>query len=119
MLACSKNAASCAALNRKDTLPVTRRHDFGPWYSHAALLVVAPFLATFVLYGPVLFFRQVIRSGSRGWFVARVFFSIVFVAILLFGGLLLSGFYTESRVRIFAFVFISAAIVYLDWRQEK
>jgi len=83
------------------------------------LLIVAPLLATFVLYGPVLLFRQLIRSGSRGWFVARVFLSIVFVAALLFGGFLLSGFYTESRACILAFVFIIAAIVYLHWRQER
>ena len=101
------------------TFFLTRRHDFGPWYSQASLLIVAPLLATFVLYGPVLLFRQVIRSGARGWFVARVFLSIVFVAALLLGGLLLSGFYTESRARMLAFVFIIAAIVYLHWRQER
>jgi len=95
------------------TLFLIRRHDFGPWYSQVSLLIVASLLATSVIYGPVLLFRQLIRSGSRGWFVARVFLSILFVAALLFGWLLLSGFYTESRARIFAFVFIIAAIVYL------
>ena len=100
------------------TFLLTLRHDFGPWYSQAALLVVAPLFATFVLYGPVLLFRQVTRSGSRGRFVARLFLSIVFVAALFLGGLLPSGFYTEGRANIFASVFIIAAIVYLHWRQE-
>src|SRR6266480_4000089 len=73
------------------TFFLTRQHDFGTWYSNIAVLIVAPLFATFVLYGPVLFVRQVIRSGSRGWFVARVFLSIVLAAALLLGGLRLSG----------------------------
>src|SRR5438477_12419767 len=97
------------------TFFLTRRHDFGRWYSQAALLIVAPLLATFVLYGPVLLFRQVIRSGSRGWYVTRVFLSIVFVAALLLGGLLLSSCYTYCRARLPAFVFISAATRRLPW----
>src|SRR2546430_2280153 len=59
------------------TFFLTRQHDFGLWCSNIAVLIVAPLFATFVLYGPVLFVRQVIRSGSRGWFVARVFLSIM------------------------------------------
>ncbi|GEM_PF-1910293 len=95
------------------------RHDIGPWYSVAAFLIVAPLIATFALYGPVLLVRQVIRWGSRGRFVIRVFLSVVFVAALLFGGLLLSGFYTESRARNLAFTFTLAATAYLSWRLEK
>src|SRR5438876_8166746 len=98
------------------TFFLTRMRDLGPWYSEAAFLILAPLFATLVLYGPVLFARQVVRSGSRGWFVARVFLSIVLAAALLLGGLLASGFYTESRARIVAFVFMVAATVYLSWR---
>jgi hypothetical protein len=98
---------------------LTRRHDIGPWFSEDAFLILVPLIATFVLYGPVLLVRQVIRSGSRGWFVARLFLSIVLVAALLLGGLLLSGFHTESRGHIFAFVFSFAATVYLSWRLER
>ncbi len=98
---------------------VTRRQDVGPWYSEGAFLILVPLFATFVLYGPVLLVRQVIRSGSRGRFVARVLFSIVLAAALLFGGLLLSGIYTESLARILAFVFTIAATVYLSWRLER
>ena len=103
---------------RAHIFPDTVR-DFGPWYSEAAFLILAPLFATFVLYGPVLFARQVVPSGSRGWFVARVFLSIVLAAALLLGGLLASGFYTESRARIIAFVFVVAATVYLSWRLER
>ena len=98
------------------TFFLTRRHDFGPWYSQAALLVVAPLLATFVLYGPVLLVRQVIRSGSRGWFVARVFLSILCVAVLVFGGFWASGSYTESRGSVLGFFFAAVATSYLNWR---
>ena len=100
------------------TFFLTRAHDFGPWYSRAAFLIFVPMFATFVLYGPVLLVRQVVRSGSRGWFVARVFLSIVLVAALVFGGLLLSGSYTQSRARILALAFIITAVVYLHWREE-
>ena len=98
---------------------LTRRHDVGPWYSEGAFLILVPLIATFVLYGPVLLVRQVVRSGSRGWFVARAFLSIVLTAALLLGGMLISGFYTESRARIFSFVFTAAATVYLSWRLER
>jgi hypothetical protein len=81
------------------------------WYSYCAILILLSLFATIILYGPVLLARQIIRSGSRGWFVFRVFLSIVFAAVLIFGGLFLSGFYTEYRARILAFWFAAAAIV--------
>jgi hypothetical protein len=98
---------------------LTYRSDLGPWYSYCGILILLPLFATFVLYGPVLLARQMIRSSSRGWFVARVFLSIVLVAVLLFGGLFLSGFYTESRARMLAFFFTAAATIYLSWRTEE
>jgi hypothetical protein len=67
------------------------RWSFGPWYSDTAFLIVVPFIATFFVYGPVLFVRQIIRSGSRGWLVARVFLSVLLVLILFFGALYVSG----------------------------
>ena len=63
---------------------VIRHTDFATWYSHGALIVVGSLLATFILYGPVLLLRQIIRSGSRGWFVLRVFLSVIIVTSLLF-----------------------------------
>ena len=98
---------------------LTRQHDFGPWYSYNALVIVISLFAVFVLYGPVLLMRQIIRSGSRGWFVLRLFLSIVMAAALLFGGLLVSGFYTTSNARVLAFVFVMGSAVYLQWRTEK
>jgi hypothetical protein len=97
---------------------VTHHADLGPWYSYCGILILLPLIATFVLYGPVLLVRQIVRSGSRGWFVARVFLSITLVAVLLFGGLYLSGFYTSSHARILAFLFSAAAVAYLNWRLE-
>jgi len=101
------------------TFVLTRSQDFGPWYSRAAVLILLPMFATFVLYGPVLLVRQVIGSGSRGWLVARVLVSIISVGALLLGGLLLSGFYTQTRARIIAFVFIIVATIYLHWKLER
>jgi hypothetical protein len=98
---------------------LTHRLDFGPWYSCGAILILLPLFATFALYGPVLLVRQIIRSGSRGWFVFRVFLSIVFAAVLIFGGLFLSGLYTEGRARTLAFFFAAAAVVYLNWKTEE
>ena len=96
---------------------LTRQQPFlGPWYSYVALLILASMLATFVLYGPVLFVHQIVRSGTRGREVARVFASVVCVAVSLFGGLLFSGFYSESRAEALAFVFSGASIVYLGLR---
>src|SRR5688572_13260643 len=59
--------------------------------SYYAMLALFPFIGTFVLYGPVLLARQIIRSGSRGWFVFRVFLSVllagvIFAAVLFFTG---------------------------------
>jgi hypothetical protein len=100
-------------------LVLTGRWDFGPWYSDAAFIIIGPFFATFFIYGPVLLMRQVIRSGSHGWFIFRVFTSIVLVATLLLVGLYFSGYYTEWRARLLAGVFTVAATVYLSWRMER
>lgn len=89
-----------------------------PWYSRVAGILVVPFILTFFVYAPVLFLRQVIRSGSRGCFVLRTFLSIVAVAGLLLGGMLLSGDYNPDKARLVAGVFTAGAIVYLNWRLE-
>ena len=73
-------------------LVFARRWDLGPWYSYCAFIIVVPFIATFFIYGPVLFARQIIRSGSRGWLVARAFISVLLVLILFFGVLYISGY---------------------------
>jgi hypothetical protein len=101
------------------TLVLSRRWDFGSWYSDAAFIIVGPFIATFFIYGPVLFVRQIIQSGSHGWFVLRVFLSLILVATLLLVGLYFSGTYTAWRARLLAGFFTMAATVYLSWRTEK
>jgi hypothetical protein len=98
------------------TFLLLRHADIGPWYSQLAALILLPLFATFVLYGPVLLTRQIFRSGSRGGFVGRVFLSILLFAVLVFGGLWVSGYYTELRAQIMAFVFSSVATAYLHLR---
>jgi hypothetical protein len=43
-----------------------------PWYSIVSFIVVVPFLATFFVWGPIMFLWQVRSSGSRGRFVFRM-----------------------------------------------
>jgi hypothetical protein len=108
------------ALLAVPTFLLTRHSDFvSPWYSYAGVLILLPLFAAFVLYGPVLLVRQIIRSGSRGSFVMRIFISLLLVAVLIFGGLYLSGFYTESRARLLAFIFAGVATIFLSWRSER
>jgi len=106
------------ALLAVPTFFLIRQWDVGPWYSRVAAIILLPLFATFVLYGPVLLARQIIRSGSRGWFVARVLLSILMVAALVFGGLWLSGYYSETRARILAYAFSAFATAWLHWRLE-
>ena len=101
------------------TLPLLRWMDIGPWYSNIAFMLCIPFLATFAVYGPILFVGQIIHSGERGKIVARRFGGIVLTAILLFGGLLLSGYYTEGRARILAYFFAVASTAYLKLRPDR
>src|SRR5436305_1675780 len=98
---------------------LTRGQDVGPWYSDVAIVTVGSLFMTFLLYGPVLVVRQVVRSGSRGRFVGRVLLSILLVTALAFGGLLLFGIYTESIERVLAFGSTAIATFYLNWRLEK
>src|SRR5215831_210723 len=53
-----------------------------PAWSSCIKIVLLSLFATFFFYGPVLLMRQIIRSGSRGWFVARVAVTIVLSAAL-------------------------------------
>src|SRR6266404_2840388 len=87
--------------------------DIGPWYSRAAAVMVLSLFATFLLYGPVLLARQIVRSGSHGWFVLRVFLSILFMAFLYAAVLFFSG-YGEHASWTGTASFV--AIVYLHWR---
>ena len=102
------------------TFFLMRQQTFlGPWYSYAALLILASLFETFVLYGPVLLARQVIRSEAHGRFVLRVLAFMVATAGLLLGGLLLTGNYTEHRANVLALIFTLGATVYLSWMRER
>jgi hypothetical protein len=107
------------ALLAVPTFFFTRRVDIGPWYSHYGCIILISLFATFVLYGPVLLSRQIVRSGSHGGVVLRVLISILLVAVLLFMGLMVSGFYSRGNARILAFFFVVMAIVYLHWRTDE
>lgn len=97
---------------------LARHLESGPWYSFWAFTVLGSLYAVFIVYGPVLFMQQVVRSGSRGWFVLRAFLSIIVTAIMLLAVLYCSGCYTEERGHIFACLFTFAATGYLSWRTE-
>jgi hypothetical protein len=90
-----------------------RRAEIGPWYSQTAEIILLPLFAAFVLYGPVLLARQVVRSGSRGWFVLRVFVSVLLGTVLFAAVLLFTG-HGERAHWVGAASFI--AILYLHWR---
>ena len=60
--------------------PLTRQSELAELpMAYCAELILIPLFATFILYGPVLA-RQILRSGSRGWFVASVFVSVLLAA---------------------------------------
>jgi len=84
------------------------------WYSYGAILILLSLFATLVLYGPVLLARQIIRSGSRGWFVARVFVSTLLAAILFAAVMYFTGHGAHAASYAFAVSFIASA--YFHWR---
>jgi len=92
------------------------RHEMSEemWYSYPAMVIIGSLFATFLVYGPVLLARQIIRSGSRGWFVARVFISIVSAAALFAAILYFTGHAQHSPWVPFAMA--SLASTYLQWR---
>jgi len=108
------------ALLAAATFLLTRRTDFNnPWYSYAAFLILLPLFATFVLYGPVLLARQIIRSGSRGRFIAQMLLALFLAAVMLFGALYFSGYYTESRAWLLVYLIWPLATVFLSWRMGR
>jgi hypothetical protein len=73
------------------------------------------FSLCYFLYGPVILARQIIRSGSHGWFVARVFVSVLLVTVMFFGVLYISG-HGKDVSGIWGGVAAFAAITYLHWK---
>ena len=85
-----------------------------PWYAFCALIIILSLFATIILYGPVLLARQIIRSGSRGWFVARVLVSILLAAVIFAAVLLFTG--RGDHASWWSGAASCVAIVYLHWR---
>jgi hypothetical protein len=88
------------------------------FYEHPLGSLLLSLFATFLIYGPVLLVRQIVRSGSRGWFVGRALLSVLFV-LLASAGIFHFIPYTPSRGHLFAFVAALVATVYLQWRLER
>ena len=83
--------------------------------AYYAELILVPLFSTFILYGPVLLARQIIRSGSRGWFVARVFISVV-LAVGAFCFILYVTGHGDNHSQMWSGIAISVALTYLHWR---
>jgi hypothetical protein len=84
------------------------------WYAYCAILILLSLFATIILYGPVLLARQIIRSGSRGWFVARVLVSVLLAAVLFAAIMFYTGHGDHASWWSGSAGFI--AIAYLHWR---
>jgi hypothetical protein len=87
-------------------------------YEHPLAALLVSVFATFLVYGPLLLVRQIFASGSRGWFVARAFVSVLLV-ILLGAGVFYFVPYTPSRGDLFVFVAAIASTLYLQWRLDS
>jgi hypothetical protein len=87
------------------------------WDNYIFLLFVTLF-ATFLIYGPVLLARQIIRSGSRGWFVARVLLSILLVTVLFFVGLYIPD-HGKDVSGLWGFIAAGVATFYLHLRTDE
>lgn len=97
------------------TLLLTSRSELAETrLSYIAILILLPFFGTFILYGPVLLARQIVRSGERGWFVARVLVSILLAAFLFAAILFFTGHGDHSSW--WCGAASCAAIAYLHWR---
>jgi len=103
------------ALLAVGTLWLTRgmQKDEG-WVAYPALVIVLSLFSTIILYGPVLLARQIIRSGSRGWFVLRVLISTLLGAVLFAAAMYFTGHGDHSSWWSGTAAFV--AITYLHWR---
>ena len=101
------------------TLLVTHRSELAEIrLSYFAILILLPFFATFVLYGPVLLARQIIRSGSRGWFAARVLVSILLAAVLFAAIMFFTGHGDHASWWSGGAAFVAIAYLHWRWRDE-
>lgn len=87
-------------------------------WSRCIITVLLSLLATFYIYGPVLLMRQIIPSGSRGWFVARVAVTIILASALFLFSLHIFG-HGQRISPVWPIVISAAASLYLHWRIDK
>lgn len=87
-------------------------------WSSCILTVLLSLFATFFIYGPVLLMRQIIRSGSRGWFVVRVAITIVLSVALFFFAFSIFG-HGKDIPPLMIFITSGVATFYLHWRTDE
>jgi hypothetical protein len=86
-------------------------------WSTCILTVLLSLFAIFFIYGPVLLMRQIIRSGSRGWFVVRVAITIVLVVALFLFSFSILGHGGDIPFWLVA-IASAGATFYLHWRTD-
>jgi len=82
------------------------------WVAYSAIVILVSLFSTIILYGPVLLSRQIIRSGSRGWFVLRVLISTLLGVILFCVILFVTG-HANNNSQIWSGLVIAGAMTYL------
>lgn len=87
-----------------------------PWFSKVAWILVVPFILTFFIYGPALLARQIIHSGTRGWFVFRTALAVIVGAALILGTLHLAGLQGSPFGQMVKVGVSAIAIIVLDVR---
>ena len=87
-----------------------------PWYSEAAFALVVPLFFTFIVYGPFLLLRQILRSRARGWFVLRGFLLLVLAAVLVLVSHQVSGRYSGATARYCAALLMAGVVVWFRRR---
>jgi hypothetical protein len=88
------------------------------WYSYSAILILLSLFATIIIYGPVLLAVLIVRSGSRGWFVARTLISIL-LGVGLFGFILFATGHANNNSQMWSGLVIAVTITYLHWRIDN
>ena len=95
---------------------MTYKVNVGPWNSRILAVIVLPLAASLALYGPVLLARQIVHTTVPGWFVVRIFLSILILSALFFGVVWCLGNEMEILQTILVFAVLQLATVYLHWK---
>ena len=83
--------------------------------SKVAVTIGMPFILAIVLHTFIHFIIAIVQSGSYGFLVLYRFLIFLFSMGLIFGVLLITGLYTESRARFFGFVFALLSTFIADY----